>query len=125
MNITRIAKNRWCVAAAGLAASAAFVLVPASPAAADVLVSVTPSTNLTNGQSVTVFADSGRAVTAGLVADDAHVNLCANTGAGGVQCKDIGTLPPDPRESRSRNEFVWSGTVNVASSFTPPTGNVQ
>jgi hypothetical protein len=121
MNLARTSTAAKSLAALGVVA-ALLAFASAAPASADVVTTVTPTTNLTNGQTVAVFDDSGRPFNASLVPDDAHVNLCANTGAAGVQCKDIGTLPPDVRQTTSRNEYVWDGNVNVADSFTPAVG---
>jgi hypothetical protein len=121
VNINKTSTTAKSLAAFGFAA-ALLTFALAAPAGADVMTTVTPATNLTNGQTVAVFDDSGRPFNASLVADDAHVNLCANTGMTGVQCKDIGTLPPDVRQTASRNEYVWDGNVNVADSFTPAIG---
>lgn len=104
------------VAAVGVAS-----IVSAGTAGAATMTTVTPSTRLTDGQSVQIFVDSGLPLTMG-VPDDAHVNMCAPTSAG-TECLDIGTIPPNLIGSINANEYGWAGSLNLPRTLVFSSGN--
>jgi hypothetical protein len=99
-------------------AALAFGLAMASPAGADEVTTVTPSTNLTDLQQVTVFVDSGVVFNGVVFPGLGHVDECVTGGPGGAQCSEIGTIPAEAFAP----DYVWSGNVNVEQSITPPGG---
>jgi hypothetical protein len=99
-------------------AAVALMLAPASPAAADEVTTVTPSTNLTDMQQVAVFVDSGVVFNGVVFPGLGHVDECVAGGASGALCAEIGTIPPEIFAP----DYVWSGNVNVERSITPSGG---
>src|SRR5215470_12134440 len=115
-------KKLWLGSGSTVAAVSAVALIGAVPAAADTVTTVTPSTDLSDGQVVEIFDDSGIAVAANQVADLAHVDQCTNTFSG-IQCMEIGTLQPNNQETTNRGEYVWQGIVRAPQLLIFPSGD--
>ena len=105
-------KTMLAKASAALGLACGGLALTAGPAAADTITTATPSTNLKNGQSVSVLADSGIGPYTGTTMNAATVQECTSVNAT-LDCMTIGTLPFDASQSTARNEFTWSGHVTV------------